>query len=63
MPAASEMHHDQAEVLATPPTNGSGRGKWGCLAMKVLFKNLEKLSSQMENNAGRLLDLDDFLAK
>ena len=32
------------------------------MAMKVLFKNLEKLSGQMENNAMERLDLPDIAA-
>jgi len=33
-----------------------------CLAMKVLFKNLEKLSRQVEDNARERLDLPDLAA-
>jgi hypothetical protein len=36
---------------------GSGRGGTVCLAMKVLFKNLEKLSGQAGDNARKQLDL------
>ncbi len=38
---------------------GSGRGRWGCRAMRVLFKNLEKLSGQIGDNARERLDLPD----
>ena len=36
---------------------GSGRGGSVCLAMKVLFKNLENLSGQLGDNAWEQLDL------
>ena len=36
---------------------GSGRGGTVCLAMKVLFKKLEKLSGQAGDNARERLDL------
>jgi hypothetical protein len=36
---------------------GSGRGGTVCLAMKVLFKNLERLSGQAGDNARKGLDL------
>lgn len=39
---------------------GSGRGGSVCLAMKVLFKNLEKLSGQAGDNAKEQLELHDF---
>ncbi len=39
---------------------GSGRGGTVCSAMKVLFKNLEKLSGQVEDNARGRLDLPDI---
>ena len=39
---------------------GSGRGGTVCLAMKVLFKNLEKLSGQAGDNARKQLDLPDI---
>ena len=35
-------------------------GKWGCLAMKVLLKDLGELSSQVEDNASEQLDLPDI---
>ncbi len=39
---------------------GSGSGGTVCLAMKALFKNLEKLSGQVEDNARERLDLPDI---
>jgi len=39
---------------------GSGRGGTVCLAMKVLFKKLEKLSGQVGDNAMERLDLADI---
>jgi len=39
---------------------GSGRGGTVCLAMKALFKNLERLSGQAEDNARERLDLPDI---
>ena len=36
---------------------GSGKGGTVCLAMKVLFKNLEELSGQLRHNARKGLDL------
>ncbi len=36
---------------------GSGRGGTVCLARTVLFKNLEKLSGRMGDNARKDLDL------
>ena len=39
---------------------GSGSGGTICLAMKVLFKNLERLSGQAEDNARKQLDLADL---
>jgi len=36
---------------------GSGRGGTVCLAMKVLFKNLERLFGQEGDNAREWLDL------
>jgi len=39
---------------------GSGRGGTACLAMKVLFTNLERLSGQVEDNARKQLDLADI---
>jgi hypothetical protein len=39
--------------------SGSGRGGTVCLAMKVLFRNLEKLSGQSWDNARERLDLAD----
>ncbi len=41
---------------------GTGRGRTACLAMKVLFKNLEKLSGQAGDNARERLDLPDIAA-
>ena len=41
---------------------GSGRGGTVCLAMKVLFKNLEKLSGLAGDNARERLDLGDYAA-
>jgi hypothetical protein len=39
---------------------GSSRGGTVCLAMKVLFKNLEKRSGQVGDNARKQLDLADL---
>jgi hypothetical protein len=41
---------------------GRGRGGTVCLAMKVLFKNLERLSGQAGDNARERLDLPDIAA-
>jgi len=41
---------------------GSGRGGTVCLAMRALFKNLEKLSGQAGDHARKWLDLGDDAA-
>ncbi len=39
---------------------GSGRGRWGCWAMKVLSKNMKELSGPFRHNAMNGLDLADI---